>query len=190
MNRYMDNNGDVHDQLFLLGDNSANTRKIWSSSQIVSSTSDNASWYIMNGRLYYYASGNELWNIDLSSGNSEKITLSGNTNGGTATFTDENIIVLSANGREIMTFDFSGAKKANIDLSTIYQTYSDIVGSDLVFADGGSVFLLAYHKTLMSPSSALYQIDWVNGRLREIDTLLGAAVDFNPEDHEHWIQVG
>lgn len=190
MNRYMDNNGDVHDQLYLLGDNSANTRKIWSSSQIVSSTSDNASWYIMNGRLYYYASGNELWNIDLSSGNSEKILLSGNTNGGTAVFTDENIIILSANGREIMTFDFSGAKRANIDLSTIYQTYSDIFSSDLVFADGNSAFLIAYHKTFMSPSSALYQIDWVNGRLRELDTWPGAAVDFNPDDHEHWIQVG
>lgn len=190
MNRYMDNNGDVHDQLYLLGDNSANTRKIWISSQIVSSTSDNASWYIVNGRLYYYASGNELWNVDLNSGNSEKISLSGNTNGGTATFTDENIIVLSANGREIMIFDFGGTKKANIDLSTIYQTYSDIFSSDLVFADGGSVFLLAYHKVFMSPSSALYQIDWINGRLREIDTWPGASVDFDPDDHEHWIQVG
>ncbi|MDE6727470.1 MAG: hypothetical protein K2J80_05970 [Oscillospiraceae bacterium] len=190
MNRYMDNNGDEHDRLYLLGENSANTRKIWSSSQIVNSTSDNASWYIMNGRFYYYASGNELWNVDLSSGNSEKISLSGNTNGGTATFTDENIIILSSNGKEIMVFDYSGAKKANIDLSTIYQTYSDIVGRDLVFVDGSSIFLLAYHKTFMSPSSALYQIDWVNGRLREIDTWPGAAVDFNPDDHEHWIQVG
>lgn len=190
MNRYMDNNGDVHDQLYLLGENSESTRKISSSSQIINSTSDNASWYIMNGWLYYYASGNELWNVDLSSGNYEKISLSGNTNGGTATFTDENIIVLSANGKEIIIFDFSGAKKANIDLSTIYQTYSDIFSSDLVFADGGSVFLLSYHKTFMSPSSALYQIDWVNGRLREIDTWPGAAVDFNPDDHEHWIQVG
>lgn len=190
MNRYMDNNGNEHDQLYLLSENSASTRKIWSSSQIVNSTSDNASWYIMNGRLYYYASGNELWIIDLSSGNSEKILLSGNTNGGTATFTDENIFVLNADGREIMIFDHSGAKKANIDLSTIYQTYSDIVARDLIFADGGSVFLLAYHKTFMSPSSALYQIDWLNGRLREIDTWPGAAVDFNPDDHEHWIQVG
>lgn len=190
INRYMDNNGDRHDSLYLLGENSTNTRKIWSSSQNVSSTSDNASWYIMNGRLYYYASGNELWNVGLSSGNSEKILLSGNTNGGTAVFTDENIIILSANGKEIMTFDYSGTKKANIDLSSIYQTYSDIVGSDLVFADGGSVFLLAYHKTFMSPSSALYQIDWINGRLREIDTWPGAAVDFDPDDHEYWIQVG
>ena len=89
-----------------------------------------------------------------------------------------------------MIFDFSGIKKANIDLSSIYQTYSDIFSIDLVFSDGGSVFLLAYHKTFMSPSSALYQIDWVNGRLREIDTWPGAAVDFNPDDHEHWIQVG
>ena len=190
MNRYMDNNGDEHDSLYWLGENSANTRKIWSSSQIVSSTSDNASWYIMDGKLYYYASGNELWNIDLNSGNSEKISLSGNTNGGTAAFTDENIIILSANGRGIMTFDFGGAKKANIDLSSIYQTCSDIVGSDLIFADGDSVFLLAYHKTFMSPSSALYQIDWVNGRFREVDTWPGAAVNFEPEDHEYWIQVG
>lgn len=190
MNHSMDNNGNEHDALYLLGENSTNTQKNWSPSQIVESSPDNTSWYILNGRLFYYASGNEFWNIDLSSGNSEKITLSGNTSGGTATFTDENIIVLSANGKEITVFDYSGAKKAKVDLSSIYQTYSDIFSSDLVFADGGSIFLLAYHKTFMSPSSALYQIDWVNGRLREIDTWPGAAVDFNPDDHEHWIQVG
>lgn len=190
INRYMDNNGDEHDTLYLLGDNAANTQKIWSSSQIVDSISAEASWYIMNGRLYYYASGSELWNIDLSSGNSQKIALSGNTSGGTVTFTDENIIILSADNREITVFDYNGVNKAKIDLSSIYRTYSDIVDSELVFADGGNVFLLAYHQTLMSPSSALYQVDWVNGRLREIDTWPGADVEFNPDDSEHWIQVG
>lgn len=190
MNRYMDNNGDEHDQLYLLGDNAANTRKIWSSSQIVNSISENTSWYIMNGHLYYFALGSELWNIDLSSGNSQKITLSGNTSGGTVTFTNENIIILSADNREITVFDYNGVNKAKIDLSSIYRTYSDIVDSELVFADGGNVFLLAYHQTLMSPSSALYQVDWVNERLREIDTWPGADVEFNPDDSEHWIQVG
>ena len=65
MNRYMDNNGDKHDAMYLLGENSENTRKIWDSSKIIESSPDNTSWYIMNGRLYYFASGNELWNIDL-----------------------------------------------------------------------------------------------------------------------------
>ena len=190
MNRYMDNNGNEHDSLYLLGDNTSNTKKIWSSQQIVNSISADASWYLMNGRLYYYASGSELWNIDLSSGNSQKIALSGNTSGGTVTFTDENIIILSADNREITVFDYNGVNKAKIDLSSIYRTYSDIVDSELVFADGGNVFLLAYHQTIMSPSSALYQIDWMNGRLREIDTWPGADVDFNPDDSEHWIQVG
>lgn len=190
MNRYMDNNGDEHDLLYLLGDNAANTQKIWSSSQIVDSISAEASWYIMNGRLYYYASGSELWNIDPGSGNFEKISLSGDTRGGAATFTGENIIILSADRRKITVFDYSGANKANIDLLSIYRTYSDIAACELVFADGGNVFLLAYHQTLMSPSSALYQVDWVNGRLREIDTWPGADVEFNPDDSEHWIQVG
>jgi len=190
MNRYMDNNGNEHDSLYLLGDNTSNTKKIWSSSQIVNSISENTSWYIMNGHLYYFASGNELWNINLGSGNSEKISLSGDTSGGAATFTDENIIILSADRREVTVFDYSGANKANIDLSSIYRTYSDIAACELVFADGGNVFLLAYHQTLMSPSSALYQVDWVNGRLREIDTWPGADVEFNPDDSEHWIQVG
>lgn len=190
MNRYMDNNGNEHDSLYLLGDNTSNTKKIWSSQQIVNSISADASWYLMNGRLYYYASGSELWNIDLSSGNSQKIALSGNTSGGTVTFTDENIIILSADNREITVFDYNGVNKAKIDLSSIYRTYSDIVDSELVFADGGNVFLLAYHQTIMSPSSALYQIDWMNGRLREIDTWPGADVEFNPDDSEHWIQVG
>lgn len=189
MNRYMDNNGDEHDSLYLLGDNAANTKKVWSSSQVVNSITADASWYIMNGRLYYYTSGCELWSVDLSSGNSEKISLSGNT-GGTVTFTDENVIILSAARREITVFDYDGVNKANIDLSSIYKTYSDIVDCELVFADGGNVFLLAYHKNLMSPSSALYQVDWVNGRLREIDTWPGAGVEFNPDDSEHWIQVG
>ena len=58
MNRYMDNNGNEHDSLYLLGDNTSNTKKIWSSSQIVNSISENTSWYIMNGHLYYFASGN------------------------------------------------------------------------------------------------------------------------------------
>lgn len=190
MNRYMDNNGNEHDSLYLLGDNTSNTKKIWSSQQIVNSISADASWYLMNGRLYYYASGSELWNIDLSSGDSQKIALSGNTSGGTVTFTDENIIILSADNREITVFDYNGVNKAKIDLSSIYRTYSDIVDSELVFADGGNVFLLAYHQTIMSPSSALYQIDWMNGRLREIDTWPGADVEFNPDDSEHWIQVG
>lgn len=191
MNRYMDNNGDEHDQLYLLGENSANTRKIWSSSQIVNSISENTSWYIMNGRLYYYLSGSEIWSVDLGSGKSDKISLSGNINGGTALFTDKNFIALSADGRKITVFDYNGANKANIDLSSIYRTYSDIVSAELVFADDGNIFLLAYHQRLMSPSSALYQIDWVNERLREIDTWPAAKVEFQPDDNtEHWIQVG
>lgn len=72
MNRYMDNNGDEYDSLYLLDDNTANTQRIWSSSQVVNSISTDASWYIMNGRLYYYASGSKLWNIDLGSRKSEK----------------------------------------------------------------------------------------------------------------------
>lgn len=190
MNRYMDNNGDEYDTLYLLGDNAANTQRIWSSSQVVNSISADTSWYIRNGRLYYYASGSEVWNVDLISGNFEKISLSGNINGGAATFTDENIIILSADRRTVTVFDYRGDNKADIDLSSIYWTCSDIFDCDLVFADCGNVFLLAYLQTFMSLSSALYQVDWVNVRLREIDTWPGADVEFNPDDSEHWIQVG
>lgn len=190
MNRYMDNNGDEQDQLYLLGENSENTKKIWNSSQIINSISNNASWYIMNRHLYYYTSENELWDIDLNSGNSEKITLSENTKGGDAVFTDENIIILSADGKNVIVFDHSGTEIADIDLSSIYQTYSDIFSVDLIFVDSGNVFLLAYHKVFLSPSSALYQIDWKNKQMRELDTWPGAAVDFKQEDNEHWIQVG
>lgn len=190
MNRYMDNNGNEHDRLYLLGGSAANTREIWSSQQMVNSLSGDASWYIMNGQLYYYLSGSGLWSIDLSSGKSEKISLSGNINGGMATFTDENIIVLNSDGKELMVFDYNGAVKADIDLSSIYRTYFDIAASELVFADGGSAFMLAYHEILMSPSSALYQIDWGNGRIREIDTWPAANMEFSQDGNEYWIEVG
>ena len=90
-------------------------------------------WYIKEGFLYFYLTGNGLWKADLSTGQNEKV-FSTNING-TAFFNDKYIIVnnsdstsLDFNGfgseeRRLVIFDYTGNKLNQVNLKNVMNMY-------------------------------------------------------------------
>ena len=103
MNHLLNSAGEYQDVLYQLGTDENSTKEVWRSSekQIPEQRDSLSSWYISGVKLYYYASGNDLWQIDLKSGEEQKlIALDGvldnisddgrvlNVSGGTAVMKD------------------------------------------------------------------------------------------------------
>lgn len=179
MNHFLNSSGEYQDVLYLLGESRSDTREIWNSSQLQTLAEDGSYWYIAEGMLYYYVSGADLWEVDLNTGDDQKIIpLASSVKSGEALFTDTNAIILDLDGSMIAIYDYSGDLKHEISLLPVYESHPDTDSCDLVFADGDCVFVLAYRGKYNSPATNLYQVNWTDESLREIDTWPGAGVTY------------
>lgn len=202
MNNLLDNAGYQQDILYRLGQTGADTCVLWRSTELDESISD-SSWYITNGHLYYYFSGSDLWDIELTTGNANKIVALADTlKSGTVLFTDSCILFLDdqpdsqwgaqsgirEGGTEIAVYDYSGNLVEKVSLSSIYEKYSDAVQCSMVFADGNCVYLLVYRGIYNSASTLLYQVAWDKGSICEVTNWPGADIIYDDTPIE-W-QVG
>ena len=203
MNHLLNSAGEYQDVLYQLGTDENSTKEVWRSSekQIPEQTDSFSSWYISGGQLYYYASGNDLWQIDLKSGEEQKlIALDGVLESGTAVFS-ESVIGLQndnpdaqwglqsgyrAGGDTIKIYDYTGKLLNEISLQPVYEKYADTAHCTMVFTDENSIYLLAYRGMEHSVSSVLYQISQDNGELHEIEGWLGSTMGYqNPDSDEN-----
>ena len=186
--------GEYVDILYSLGENRLGSREIWRSSQAgVSGQRDNiSSWYILNGHLYYYFSGFDLWDIDLNTGEAAAlVNLAGTIKSGAAVFTDRCVIILDdqpqtnsaglyrQGGKNISVYDYSGNLLKSVDLSFVYKEYPNTHHCELIFADGNTVFLQGYIGMDNGMTSHLYQIDWESGTAREINSWPASDVPYD-----------
>ena len=98
MNHVLRADGVYQDVLYQLGTDEAGTKELWRSSQtqVPQQRDSCSSWYISHGQLYYYASGNDVWRIDLNSGQAHQlIGLTGVLESGTAVFSQSAVAVLN-----------------------------------------------------------------------------------------------
>lgn len=187
MNHILDDAGYYQDILYRLGLTEADTRMIWRSTELDISARD-PSWYITDGHLYYYSPGNDLWDIELETDNAEKmIALTDTIKSETALFTDS--YVLFESGKGITVYDYSGNILGEVNLSSIFEKYSDAVRSSPVFADGNCVYLLVYRRTDNSASTLFYQVAWDKGSVYEVTNWPGANVKYDNTPSEIW-QIG
>ena len=190
MNHMMDDTGYEQDILYRLGATESETHEIWRSTELAKGVSD-PSWYVANGHLYYYFPGSDLWDIELTDGNTKKmITLADTVKSGTALFTDSYVLFLDdqpdsqwgvqsgfrEGGKEITVYDYSGNLVAQVSLTSIFEKYSDAVQCSMVFADGNCVYVLVYRGMYNSASTLFYQIAWDKGSVCEVTNWPGADV--------------
>ena len=186
--------GEYMDILYLLGENRSDSREIWRSTQIgVSGQRDNvSSWYILNGHLYYYFSGFDLWGVDLNTGETAAIArLASTIKSGSAVFTDHCAVILDdqpqtnsaglyrQGGKNISVYDYGGNLLKSIDLSFIYKEYPNTYHCELIFADGNTFFLQGYIGMDNGMTSHLYQINWESGTAREINSWPASDVPYD-----------
>lgn len=193
MNHILDSTGTYQDILYRLGATQSETREIWRSTEIELSYKNDSisSWYITNGHLYYYFSGNDLWDIALGTGKAEKIiSLTDTLKNGTALFTDSCVLFLDdqpdsrwagqstwrEGGKKLTVYDYSGNLLGEVSLTSLYEKYSYAFACSLVFADGSYVYLLLDRGMYMSTSNLLVQVDWEKGSIYEITNWPGADV--------------
>ena len=193
MNHILDSTGKYQDILYRLGAAQSETREVWRSTEIELSYKNDSisSWYITNGHLYYYFSGNNLWDIELGTGKAEKIiSLTDTLKNGTALFTDSRVLFLDdqpdsrwpgqsifrEGGKIITVYDYSGNLLGEVSLASLYEKYSNAVACSLVFADGSYVYLLLDRGMYMSTSNLLVQVDWEKGSIYEVTNWPGADV--------------
>ena len=202
-NHLLNTAGEYQEVLYQLGTDEKSTKEIWRSSerQIPEQTDSFSSWYISGGQFYYYASGNDLWQIDLTSGEEQKlIALDGVWESGTAVFSESLIVLLNdkpdaqwgpqsgyrAGGDTIKIYDYAGKLLNEISLQPVYEKYADTAHCTMVFADESSIYLLAYRGMEHSVSSVLYQISQKDGELYEVEGWLGSTVNYqNPDSDEN-----
>lgn len=204
MNNILDDTGHYQDILYRLGATKSETCEIWRSTETAGGDSDDASWYITNGHLYYYSSDSDLLDVDLGIGDAKKIiALADTIKSGTALFTESCVFFLDdqpdsqlgmqsgyrEGGKKITVYDYSGNLMGEVSLQSIFEKYPDTVQCSMVFADGNCVYVLAYRGMHKSASTLLYQIDWDKGSVYEVTNWPGADVIYDNTPSEKW-QVG
>lgn len=193
MNNLLDNTGCHQDVLYRLGQTEADTCEIWRSTEFDEGVPD-SSWYITNGHLYYYFSGSDLWDIELTTGNARKVVaLTDTVKSGTVLFTDSCILFLDdqpdsqwgaqsgfrEGGEKITIYDYKGNLMGEVSLKSIYEKYSDAVQCSMVFADGNCVYVLVYRGMSNSASTLFYQIAWDKGTICEVANWPGADIVYD-----------
>lgn len=179
MNHFLNTSGEYQDVLYLLGESLSETKEIWNSAQLQTFSGGDSYWYITGGCLYYYVSGADLWKVDLNTGDCEKIiSLANSVKNGEALFTDDNAIILDSDSSTVTIYDCNGELQHKISLSQVYENHPDTDSCDIVFADGNSVFLLSYRGVYNSPATNLYQINWTDESLRELEAWPGASLAY------------
>ena len=115
-------------------------------------------WYITNGSIYFYLSGNDYYRTDLSTGETEKLAdTHEQTQYGSAVFSDESMCLLSetpgdrsANatneslirrgGDAIYLYDLDGTYRKEISLEKVAEEVGDNLEIALLMVDGTHVY--------------------------------------------------
>ncbi len=117
-------------------------------------------WYILDGVLYFYLSGNGLWRTDLASGETVKLAdTSQIAPHGTAVFSDDFLCVLNdvpeshelfsysdftdhAGGDTLTVYGLDGTLKAELSLKSLYEKFDPLNHIQLICCTGDDIYFL------------------------------------------------
>lgn len=157
--------GTYKDTLFCYDPQTQNLEKVWQvpdKSEVGSWDTTGVSvtqWYISNGYIYFYLSGNDVWATELSSGKTEKV-VDLDISGGVASFSDEYIVILrkevmsqsmdfitggsvKSAGDVLFVYGYDGELVQEISLDQIYEDCATVSDCYILWVDEGKIYLQA-----------------------------------------------
>lgn len=115
-------------------------------------------WYISDGYIYFYLSGNGIWYTELSTGKTAKLTELGES-AGDASFSDEYIVVMGgksvsgvnlidgssdlSGGDRLYIYDYDGKLVKEITLDKIYDDNDNVSECTLLWINEGKIYIHA-----------------------------------------------
>lgn len=186
-------NGTIKDTLFSYHPANGKTKKLWqtpdaSEAGTWETTGVSVSqWYLTNGYLYFYLSGNDLWRANLKNGKNEKLaTISKKTKHGTAIFSDQYICVINdtpddvnsiignarTGGDTIFVYGLDGTFIKSLSLKA-FTKKTDTNHYEMIFCSGDDVYFLA---------NATTWSDFVNGVSYPDTRLALCCIDIKSEE--------
>lgn len=147
-------------------------------------------WYIKDGSLYFYLSGNDLWRNDLNDGKNERVTAVSEKipESGFAIFNDDNIFIIndypdyleSVFGRDntkadtIFMYDYDGNLLKELSLKDLGKHLKSVSNIQMLWASEGKLFMFVYGDTNVSDVAPNAQESTNKERLAYIDLETGA----------------
>lgn len=127
-----------------------------------------SAWYIKDGYLYFYLSGNDLWRADLATGKNERLAkTSEKTKYGSAVFTDSYVCILNdtpggsfnvignkqkyTGGDTLFIYNIDGSFIKELSLGDLYKKNSKIEHISLLFCSGNDIYFLVDATTWNDP---------------------------------------
>lgn len=125
-------------------------------------------WYVTDGYIYFYLSGNDMWRSSLETGKHEKLAqTSDKTQYGTAVFSDQYMCLMNTapgnfvdlfgggavhtGGNTIYVYGLNGAFVKELSLNDLYKNNSDIELCQPVFCSGNDLYFLVDATTWNDP---------------------------------------
>lgn len=127
-----------------------------------------SAWYIKDGYLYFYLSGNDLWRADLATGKNECLAkTSEKTKYGSAVFSDSYVCILNdtpgnslnlignsqvyTGGDTLFIYNMDGSFARELSLKDLYKKNSKIEHISLLFCSGKDIYFLVDATTWNDP---------------------------------------
>ena len=127
-----------------------------------------SAWYVKDGYLYFYLSGNDLWRADLATGKNEHLAkTSEKTKYGSAVFSDSCVCILNdtpggsfnvisnsqkyTGGDTLFIYNTDGSFVKELSLKDLYKKNSKIEHISLLFCSGNDIYFLVDASTWNDP---------------------------------------
>ncbi len=127
-----------------------------------------SAWYVKDGYLYFYLSGNDLWRANLSTGKNECLAkTSEKTKYGSAVFSDSYVCILNdtpggsfnvisnsqkyTGGDTLFIYNTDGSFVKELSLKDLYKKNSKIEHISLLFCSGNDIYFLVDASTWNDP---------------------------------------
>lgn len=147
-------------------------------------------WYIKDGSLYFYLSGNDLWRNDLNGGKNERVAAVSEKipESGFAIFNDDNIFIINdypdflesqfdrdmTKADTIFMYGYDGNLLKELSLKGLKKHLKSISNIQMLWASDGKLFMFVYGDTKVSDVDANAQEATNKERLAYIDIETGA----------------
>ena len=159
--------GTYKDVLFQCGLDGSDVKQVWvtpGADEVGEWTRTGVSvsqWYVMNGTIYFYLSGGDLWRTELATGKLEKLAdTHERTLYGSAVFSDDHMALLSelpsdfygevtesgryrVPGDSIFLYGIDGTLQKEISIEPLHEALDGKIDVDLLMCDSTDVYFLA-----------------------------------------------
>ena len=160
--------GTYKDTLFAYDPETGEVSQVWQTpdgsevGQWVSTGVSVSQWYVLEGYIYFYLSGNDFWRTNLETGEHEKLAdTSDKTEYGTAIFSDDYLCLMNdtpedKNGQQygiggnnyiggdtIYVYGLDGTLVKEVSLKSLYGEIDGIKHCEMVFCSGNEIYFVA-----------------------------------------------